>query len=93
MLSLWSFSVKPKRKRFAIKPKKLDDEELDLVQRTTLKVDISFMAQRIREFYARKEMCEHCIEAGKECPYNYDIIACIYGEDSISWSSYEPVTP
>lgn len=42
------------------------------------------MAQRIREFYARKEMCEHCIESGRECPYNYDIIACIYSEDSIS---------
>ena len=45
-----------------------------------IKVDISFMALRIREFYARKSMCEQCIEHEKECPYNYDIIACIYGE-------------
>lgn len=72
------------QERFAIKPKQLENEEYELVQKTTLKVDVSFMAQRIREFYARKEMCEHCIESNRECPYNYDIIACIYGEDSIS---------
>ena len=70
--------------RFTIKPKKIANDEFALSQKATVKVDISFMAQRIREFYARKAMCEQCIEQGDECPYNFDIIACIFGEDSIS---------
>ena len=70
--------------RSAIKPKKIDTDDLALSQKATIKVDISFMAHRIRNFYARKEMCQLCIEQGEECPYNYDIIACIYGEESIS---------
>ena len=70
--------------RFAIKPKKIHDDDFALSQKATIKVDVSFMAHRIREFYARKAMCELCIKEGKECPYNYDIVACIYGGDSIS---------
>lgn len=70
--------------RFAIKPKNTDDEGYKLSQKASVKVDVSFMGQRIREFYARKAMCEQCINEGEDCPYNYDIIACIYGEDSIS---------
>jgi len=70
--------------RSAIKPKKIDDDDFALSQKATVKVDISFMAQRIRDFYARKEMCSQCMEEGRDCPYNYDIIACLYGEDSIN---------
>jgi len=78
-------SLNPQAMRFAIKPKKINDDDFALSKKATIKVDISYMAHCIRNFYARKEMCKLCEEEkGKKCPYNYDIIACIYGEESIN---------
>ena len=59
-----------------------DDIGSALNKKATLKVDISEMAEKMREFYARKEFCNTC-ELNEECPQNHDIIACIYGDESI----------
>ena len=52
-------------------------------QKAKINVDVSFIANRIREFYARENLCEQCIERGKECPYDYDIFTCINSKKSV----------
>ena len=59
-----------------------DDIGSALNKKATLKVDISEMAEKMREFYARKESCKICVLEEK-CPHNHDIIVCIYAEGPI----------
>lgn len=62
----------------AAKSHEPDKFELDFCQKASIKVDTSAMALRLRDYYARKALCEICIEIGRQCPFNYDPIACIY---------------
>ena len=73
----------PLNTNFSFQPMNQDRNYSVLPRKAKINVDVSFMANRIREFYARENLCEHCIERGNECPYDFDIFTCINSKESV----------